>query len=71
MNNQCPACKSKAVKAIYMGFPMSLCINEKCKNVFGFFSFLVEIYFNGVFLVYEGSYWQALKEWINGNKNID
>lgn len=65
--NNCPNCQAKADKVIYMGLPMSLCSNEDCHTVFGFWSWAMEYMpFNGWFAAYEGSYWRALLHWLRG-----
>ena len=65
----CPDCKSTVVKAIYLGFPMKLCVNEKCNLVYGFWSWILKYHFNGFFMVYEGFYFSALINWLKGDLN--
>lgn len=61
MNNS--HCPHEPTKVIYMGFPMRLC---KCgeHHVIGFWSFILEIHFDGVFFKYEGAYLLALWNWL-------
>jgi hypothetical protein len=69
----CPDCSNKSEKIIACGLPMYHCSN--CHNLWGFWSWLyfyviapVEGFINGHFcyMVYEGSYWEALKDWLFG-----
>lgn len=64
----CPACGKKTEKVLYMGVPMRLCTDKvKCSTVFGFWAFIMFIVpFNGMFLVYEGSYFSALWHFLKG-----
>lgn len=60
----CPNCHSEFMKVIYLGFPMLLCEDETCNTIDGFFSFIPEFWFNGMFFYYEGSYLVALYHWL-------
>lgn len=62
--NKCNNCEGKLIKVIYAGLPMKLCENESCNSVYGFWSFVPELYFNGYFVAYEGSYFKALWFWL-------
>lgn len=61
---ECPLCKKTGDTVIYLGFPMYLCSDDQCNAVWGFWCWVVEIYFNGYFHVYYGSYCDALWEWL-------
>lgn len=65
----CPACNSKVQKVIYFGFPMYLCTSQTCMTLWGFWSFIPCIWFNGMFMVYKGSYLKALYHWLKGDIN--
>lgn len=60
----CPLCSSKGLKIIHLGLPMFLCSKDECGAVWGFWCYAIAFYFDGVFFVYEGSYWPALWEWL-------
>lgn len=60
----CPNCSEKTTKVIYFGFPMKLC--TKCYTLFGFWSWIPVIHFNGAFMTYGGSYLKALINWLFG-----
>lgn len=69
---ECPACKDIQVKALYAGLPLKLCVNEDCHTVTGLGSWLVEIWYNGVFFPYFGSYWKTLYHWLTvSEKDIE
>lgn len=58
---RCPACEKESHKVLYLGFPMRLCEDgQECANLFGFWSFIPAIWFNGTFMEYTGSYFSAL-----------
>jgi len=59
----CPSCGSDSGrKAIYMALPVKFC--ERCSTIWGFWSFVPCIWFNGVLFFYEGPYWKALRHWM-------
>jgi len=60
----CPICGKEMYQVIYMGFPMWLCSDNECNVVMGFWSFLVEFWFNGFFYKYKDSYFRALIRWL-------
>lgn len=63
----CPQCNRVATKAIYAGLPMNICEGDpECQLLWGFWSWIPELYFNGVFMSYDGSYLNALWHWIFG-----
>lgn len=64
---KCPACDHKAVKVIYAGFPMKLCEDQNCSTLWGFWSFIPGLYFNGMFIEYEGSYLGGLWYFLFGD----
>jgi hypothetical protein len=64
---KCPMCGSEPNKVIYMGFPMMLCQDEHCSCIWGFWSWVPTLWFNGALMQYEGSYWPALWYWMFGN----
>lgn len=64
---KCPACKAEATKVIYFGMPMYLCSEEYCNTVWGFWSWIPAMRFNGAFMEYAGSYWLALWTWLFKN----
>jgi len=53
-----------AKKVIYMGLPMSLCSDGNCNCLWGFWSIVPCCWFNGCFMEYDGSYWEALWVWL-------
>lgn len=62
---KCEKCGSQMSKVIYMGFPMRLCESDLCGyRVAGFWSWVTEWHFNGIFWGYEGSYFPALWDWL-------
>lgn len=60
----CPDCGKPALKAIYLGLPVKICSDDKCALLWGLFSFVCELHFNGYFFIYEESYFKALIEWL-------
>ena len=64
---RCPRCDCEAHKVIYLGLPMKLCSDEPCRCLWGFWSWVPVLWFNGGFMEYEGSYWPALWHWLFGN----
>jgi hypothetical protein len=65
---KCKFCKTKMVKVIYMGLPMFLCTNENCNCIDGLWAFILDLIpFNGKMMVYKGSYWGALLNWLFNN----
>ena len=64
---RCPECGSDSLKVIYMGLPMRYCCNNACGNLWGFWSWICSIHFNGWFFIYDGSYLQGLLDWLKGD----
>lgn len=69
----CPSCEKEGNKVICIGLPMKFC--RHCCTLWGFFSgfyawFIspIEVALNGGFsmMIYEGSYWAALYEYLFG-----
>jgi len=58
----CPVCEAHADKVIYAGLPMFSC--DHCSNLWGFWSWLPALWFNGWLFVYEGNYLQGLWGWL-------
>jgi hypothetical protein len=57
-------------KVIYMGFPMlARDLPDDGIECKGFWSWVPAIYFNGVFMAYEGNYLIALWVWLKGDLN--
>jgi len=67
---KCPECGCEADKVIYMGFPMKLCPNERCNTLWGFWSWIPCIWFNGWFMKYKGCYFDALIAWLAEDYDI-
>ena len=63
---KCPTCKSEARRVIYMGFPMWLCQIEYCSTIWGVWSWVPALWFNGAFMEYDGWYLPALWHWLFG-----
>ena len=68
---KCPECGGPASKAIYMGIPVKLCMNQHrpdCALCWGFWSFMMAyVPFNGCFMAYSGGwYLEALIVWLRG-----
>jgi len=69
---KCVNCdNNKSSRAIVMGLPVSFCTH--CLTMWGFWSYAytflfapLEGWLNGgfSFMLYEGSYWNALKRWL-------
>ncbi len=69
---KCPLCGYEAMKVIYMGFPMKLCMNEEeCNCLWGMWSWVLRVFPVAVedefadepyfrFQGYRGSYLRAL-----------
>lgn len=66
----CPRCGWQARKVIYMGLPMNLCSNDNCNTVWGFWSWVPALWFNGCFMQYD-NYWPALWNWLFGDQGSD
>lgn len=68
----CPGCGGRADKVIYLGLPMRLCSDvDGCACLSGFWSFVAFAFpiHDGehfAFMVYDGSYWSALRVWLMG-----
>lgn len=60
---KCDYCDNEMEKVIYLGLPMRLCSNEECNTVCGFWTFVLDFYFDGYFYYYEGNYLRALWDW--------
>jgi hypothetical protein len=63
---KCCVCGSDASRVMYLGLPMWLCNNEGCSIVWGFWSWLPTLWFNGAFVKYDGWYLPALWNWLFG-----
>ena len=63
----CPNCGKDAKKVIYFGFPMRLC--PVCQTLYGFWSWVPCLWFNGAFMTYDGLYLKALWYWLRGGFN--
>ena len=68
---KCPLCSRPGEKVIYAGFPMKLCTDNECRCLWGFWSFIPHVSFNGFFFTYEGSYLPALWTWLTGDITDD
>ena len=64
---RCPRCKEAGIAVIYAGFPMKLCSGDECSTLWGFWSWLPRLWFNGVFMRYDGWYVPALWHWLSGD----
>lgn len=64
--SKCPGCGRDGLNAMYFGLPMKLCPDEQCANAWGFWSFVLQIWFNGGFIIYEINYWRMLWLWLTG-----
>lgn len=62
----CLQCGNQADKVLYAGFPMKLCTNHEEPLLWGFWSWIPVLWFNGVFILYTGSYWGALRKFLKG-----
>lgn len=65
----CPACSGEIYKVIYFGLPGRLCADEFCGTFTGLASLIPPIAFDdrgAAYMVYEGSYWKALLEYMKG-----
>lgn len=68
----CPSCGGIGVKAIYLGFPMKICLMEGCNAVWGFWGwvpvvFPIECEGGGFsFFAYHTGYLKALWHWLRG-----
>lgn len=58
----CPTCEVKALKVIYSGLPLLMC--DKCTTIWGFWSWVPRLWFNGYLFIYKGSYLKGLWEWL-------
>jgi len=61
---KCPACGEEASKIIYLGLPMKFC--NHCSTMFGFWSWVPTLWFNGAVFCYEGNYLRALWNYLRG-----
>ena len=57
----CPECEATADKVIYAGLPMYSC--DSCSLLWGFWSWIPALWYNGYLFVYEGCYLKGLWEW--------
>lgn len=73
----CPLCLAPGVRAIYLGVPVWLCLDEECGGTWGFWGWLPalipirNIYGNYVFLAYDHtrmSWWEAFGVWWKGEE---
>lgn len=73
----CPLCGSDGSRVLFMGAPMWLCSNENCNCVYGFWSWVAELFpvvtdtedgpmFK--FMSYEPPYLLALLRWLIGKE---
>lgn len=65
----CHTCGKEGLKAFYAGIPFRVCMcnGDRCPFAFGPLSFLLWILpFNGVIMLYEGSYLRALWRFLLG-----
>lgn len=69
-SHTCLKCHKEATKVIYMGLPMKLCMEHDIPELWGFWSFIVKLYFNGTFMIYKGI-WYPRALWIWLTKNFD
>jgi len=61
----CPQCGSESFKVIYYGLPHLFCKDESCNCMFGFWANVTQyLPFNGWLMIYNGSYWKALFNWL-------
>lgn len=76
----CPLCASDGAKVIYMGFPMRLCMNAGCFALYGFWSWVMDVFPvptetdygpQWKFFVYNGPFLPALWAWIRGECEED
>ena len=66
----CPVCNGLRYRVIYLGLPMSLCADEECAHLWGFWSWVprIDLFFNGAFMAYLNSYPTALWHWLRGGE---
>lgn len=63
----CPLCGGAAERVLYAGLPARLCAADRCRCLFGGAAWLIgRLPFNGMFMVFEGSYLRALWAWVRG-----
>ena len=70
-DSRCPVCHSEARRVIYMGFPMLLCSIDDCNCLWGFWSWITAIHFDGNFMEYKGSYLLALRHWLFSDMKVE
>jgi len=58
----CPSCGAEAQKVLYAGLPMKSC--DACSNLWGFWSFVPALWFNGWLFPYQGPYLLVLWDWL-------
>lgn len=73
----CPACHSPSMKVLCLAFPMRLCSDPECSCVFGFWSFICNLFpiisydEHGEpawkWLAYTGGYLPALWRYLRGH----
>lgn len=61
---KCPTCGCDADKIIYAGLPGGMCVSDECATMWGLASWAAFLFFNGMVMVYVGSYWRALWSWL-------
>ena len=66
---KCPRCGKEADKVIYFGAPMKFCSDEECATLWGFWSWIPSMWFNGMFMEYKGHYLPALMYWLFGSQD--
>lgn len=62
----CPYCGLGQWKVMMLGFPMKLCPDPECSCAWGFWSGILQVYFDGNFIRYRGSYLMAMWAFIRG-----
>jgi len=61
---KCSDCGDVQVSALYAGLPVKVCVSYECHTITGFWSFITDIWFNGVLFPYTGNYFSALWTWL-------
>lgn len=69
--NECPICGREGLKVIHFGFPMHLCPDEECSCLWGFWSWVASVWWDGYFLTYTGGYWRTLWRFLKGDFGND
>lgn len=69
MSRPCPSCGAPGLQVLFCGLPLYLCPDEDCSRLWGGWCWLASrLPFNGIFVVYTGSYWPALWRWLKGEE---